>query len=347
MFAYSDPVGSGILEAHSALSEYRTVVHGFYRQFGILPQSAFTLLEAFDDVPTDTAQVQWIAFPRSAKAPDLDIDRNRYTGGSGHIGYQDEYVEWLVERDANGEITRITFTTEFPEYYEALAGIGKEAVIAGVADAIPGPNPTPSELFGASFDADSAMSGARQRQFIQHLPDNPWQNGRKGILCLQQRFNSLGALFNLVGRCAILLPGSSTSACSNASNASKGACGHDRNSDPAVCTAAQEIRRKNRVLSLEDPVGIRLLQLGGIWKFDGRQIDINDPNQNRGTWTITRNGRRARLNVSTALTFGDDKVVSGAQVARVLRVGVGVISAPETAVPPWARTGQESTRQIV
>jgi hypothetical protein len=344
MFAYSDPIGSGVLEAHSALFEYRTIVHSLYREFGILPQSAFTLLEAFDGVPTEIAQVQWVAFPRTATGPDLDIDGNRYTGGPDNSGYQDEYVEWLVERDANGNIKRITFTTEFPEYYEGLAAIGKEALIAGVGDAIPHANPTQAELFGAAFDPDSATSGARQRQFVLHLPNNPWQNGEKGILCLQQRSNTLGALFNLVGRCAILLPGSSASACSNAS---KGACGPDRNSDPAVCTAAQEIRRANRVLSLQDPVGIRLLELGGIWKFDGQQIDINDPNQNQDSWAITRNGRRAALNASPALTLGDDRVVSGAQVAKVLRAGAGIISAPETAVPPWARTGQESTRQIV
>jgi hypothetical protein len=173
MFAYSDPVGSGVLEAHSALFEYRIIVHTLYREFGILPQSASTLLEAFDGVPIEIAQVQWIAFPRTATGPDLEIDRNRYTGGPDDSGYQDEYVEWLVERDAIGNIKRITFTTEFPEYYEGLAAVGKEALIAGVGDAIPRANPTQAELFGDAFDPDSATSAARQLRFVWHLPNNP------------------------------------------------------------------------------------------------------------------------------------------------------------------------------
>ena len=98
---------------------------------------------------------------------------------------------------------------------------------------------------------------------------------------------------------------------------------------------------------MSDPVGIQLLELGGIWKFNGQQIDINDPSHNHDTWAIIRNGRRGVLNVSPSLTLADDEVVSGAQIAKVLRVAAAIVSAAETDVPPWARTGQESARQIV
>ena len=320
------------------------MVHSLYRRFALLPNSAFTLLDAFEGVAMNTAEVPWISFPRTANAPDIDIDENRFSGGPSDTGFQDEYVEWRVERNASGNVTSITFTTEFPEYYEALAGVSEEALRTGIEDVLPGAAPTTEELFGPGFDPDSANQTARQRQFVRHLPINPWQNGLKGILCLQQPFNTLSALFNLVGECAILLPGSTTSACSNASS---GACGPDRNSDPKVCTAAQELRRDNQVVALEDAAGIRILELGGIWKLDGQQIDINDAAQSQGVWQITRNGRRAILNVTPTLTLGDDPITTGTQVSRVLRVGARVVSAPEADVPPWARTGQESSRQIV
>ena len=344
MFAYTDPAGTGILQAQGALEDYRTMVHSLYRRFALLPQSAFTLLDAFEGVTADAAEVPWISFPRTANAPDTDIDENRFSGGPGDAGFQDEYVEWRVERDAGGNVTKITFTTEFPEYYEALAGVSEEALLAGIEDVVSAAAPTSEELFGPGFNPDAATKTARQRQCIRHLPNKPWQNGQKGLLCLQQRFNTLGALFNLVGECAILLPGSPTNACSNASS---GACGPDRNSDPKVCTAAQELRRVDRVVALEDPVGIRIIELGGIWKLDGQQIDINDAAQNQGVWKITRNARRASLNVTPILTLGDDPIITGTQVSRVLRVGARVVSAPEAGVPPWARTGQESSRQIV
>lgn len=344
MFAYTDPVGTGVLEARGALEDYRTTVHSFYRRFALLPQSAFTLLEAFEGINTNTAEVPWIAFPKTANASDAEIDENRFSGGPFGSGFQDEYVEWRVEKDGGGNVTRMTFTTEFPEYYEVLAGIGQDALVAAIADAIPGAAPTTAELFGPGFDPNAATKTARQRQFVAHLPDNPWQNGQKGILCLQQRFNTMNALFNLVGECAITLPGSTAEACGNASS---GACGPDRNSDPKVCTAAQELRRAEQVVVLADPAGIRLLEMGGIWKLDGQQIDINDTTNNQGVWAITRNGRRGTLNVTPALTFIDDPIVTGTQVSRVLKVGAAVVSAPEADVPPWARTGQESSRRIV
>ena len=80
---------------------------------------------------------------------------------------------------------------------------------------------------------------------------------------------------------------------------------------------------------------------------NGQPIDINDTANNQGVWVITRNGRRGTLNVTPALTFVDDPIVTGTQVSRVLQAGAAVVSAPESDVPPWARTGQESSRRIV
>ena len=119
---------------------------------------------------------------------------------------------------------------------------------------------------------------------------NPW-NGARGLLCLSQRFNTLGALFNLVIRCGIPHRGAATDTC----DAVGDFCGVTRNSDPVVCTASQNLARAPRALSLADPVGISIRELGGIWKLNGTQIDINAPGANHGTWTISRNGKRAML----------------------------------------------------
>jgi len=342
MFDYRDPVGTGLLEKVGALDDYRQLLHAQYRAFARLPRSSFTLLEAFDGVLSKADEVTWLAFPRTANAQDAEIDAFRFTGGPEGDGFQDEYVEWQFERGPNGA-TRVVFATEFPEYFEACAGRGFPALQAAVEDVIPGASPTVEELFGPGFDPMTASKSARQSRFVDHLARNPWQTGAKGILCLQQRFNTLGALFNLVGECAVLLAGDAGSACANAKD---GACGPERASDPNICAAVQGLRRSSRVVSLEDPVGVRILALGGIWTLDGQQIDINDPAANQGAWRIERNGRRATLTAPAGLRLSNNPIVSGAQVAKALRVGARVVSASETDVPAWARTGQESSRRL-
>ena len=97
-------------------------------------------------------------------------------------------------------------------------------------------------------------------------------------------------------------------------------------------------------LSLNDPVGVAIINLGGIWKIDGRQVDINDAAANQGVWTVSRNGRRGVLNLSKNVTLGDDPITSGAAIAAVLEVKAEVISASQQDLAAWARTGQESSR---
>jgi hypothetical protein len=341
MFAYKDPTGSSFTGTKVGLQEYRMIVHQLYVQFARLPNSTFTLLEAFSELsrgsdPT-VATVSWIAFPRSVSATFQEIDDDRFQ-------FQDEYVEWRIERATGGKIKRVTFTTEFPEYYQALARVSAAALIKGIQRAIPDANPTNRDLFGSNFNPDAATPDARAGRFLAHAPQNLWNNGKKGILFLFQQFNTMHALFNLVGQCAIPKPSLiANQVCANVG----GACGPTRNSDPVVCESAQNLARSNNGLSLKDPPGIRILRLQGIWKINGQAVDINNTAQNQGAWTISRNGHRAVLDVSKNVTIGDDPISTGTDVAAKLQVGADVISAPETALPAWAKTGQESSRQIV
>lgn len=338
MFAYSDPVGTGVLEQGRAVQTFRENVHAWYRQEARRANSAFTLLSAFDGLHTDPdtiqSPVEWVAFPKISTGADAEIDTHRFV-------HQDEYVEWNVERDNAGKVTKITFTTELYEGLEALAAVSEQALVQGIKDIIPTANPTTEELFGPGFAPTQATADSRGEQFVQHRRMNPWNNGDKAILCLGHRNSTMGALFSLVGDCAINKNVVPAQACAISS------CVPGRNSDPSICAAVQNLSQSARILSLIDPVGIQIKGLRGIWKMNGQQMDINDATRNRGVWTISRNGRRAVLEVSDGFTMGDDDIVSGAQVSRALFVGATVISAPETIAPAWARTGQESSRMIL
>jgi hypothetical protein len=337
MFAYKDPTGSNFLDSQGALGEYRAIIDNLYRNSARVLNSGFTLLDAFENLSGGTSRIDsipWRAFPITAAASFDEIDSER-------LRWQDEYVEWRVEKAATGEITSITFTTEFPEYYQALARISIDALIAGIQDVMPGANPTPEELFGFGFNPGITNGEGRAQLFRQNLTINPWNNGKKGILCLTQQFNTAGALFNLVDKCAIQRNGIPASSVCGAVG---GACGPSRNSDPVICQASQNTVRSSRAMSLADPVGIKIKELIGTWEINGVPVDINDLNDSQGAWVISRNGRRAVLDVTKGVTIGGFPITSGAQVSNELNVEADVISAPESSLPPWAKTGQELMR---
>lgn len=338
MFAYSDPTGSGVLESSGALTHYREFLHSWYVQLGQLQGSGFTMLEAFGELEPgttpSTSTVDWIAFPRTASGSPQEIDRRRFE-------FQDEYVEWRTEQDGNGRVTRVIFTTEFSEYFEALAAQGADVLKEEIAKLVPGADPRDEELFGPGFDPGTASPFSRARRFGAFRTRNPWNNGERGILCLGQQFNTLGALFNLLGHCGVPRPQlDPREVCANVG----GFCGPSRNSDPRVCLGAQTLVRDRRSFSLRDPAGIRIVELQGLWKVNGTAVDINYPDSNQGAWVVSRNGRRAVLDVTTGVTMGDDPITSGAQVSARLLVAADVIAAPDDALPVWARAGQETVR---
>lgn len=335
MLAYTDPTGTNFLDSQGALDEYRAIIDNFYRTSARISNSGFTLLDAFENLPAGTSRIDsipWRAFPITASASNNQIDNDRFR-------WQDEYVEWRVEKSATGAITQITFTTEFPEYYEALAKISTDALIAGIQDVIPGASPTLDELFGSGFSDGTTNGEGRARLFRNNLRLNPWNNGEKGILCLTQHANTVFALFSLVDQCAIArtdIP--SGSVCGTVS------CLPGRNSDPVICQASQNTVRSSRAISLVDSVGIKIKQLLGGWEIGGVSVNMNDTMDNQGAWIVSRNSRRAVLDVTKGVTLGGSPITSGAQVSNELQVDADVISAPESSLPDWAKTGQESMR---
>lgn len=334
MFDYADPVGRNFLSNPAAAQVFRQRLQGTYDSFARRVDSGFTWIEAFDQLsggqlPTPVG-VDWLAFPKTAQATDKEIDKQR-------LDFQDEYVEWRSEMKGN-KLARVTFTTEFPEYLEAFAAVGSDALVSAVQDALPGADPTVEDLFGAGFNPAAASPTARSRQFRARLGGNPWNNGQKGILCLMQRFNTLGALFNLLTECGVpRTQGAPEATCGLVG----GACGDGRNSDPAVCAESQRAARNKLGFTLRDPGGVRIIKLEGSWKLQSNAIDINDPAQNQGAWAVDRNGRRGVLKGIPGLTLDGDPLVTGTQVSRVLRVRADLLAAPEAALPEWARAGNE------
>lgn len=338
MFEYSDPSGSDHLSRFRALSEWRGLVEAAYRDAARELDSAFTWIDALLDVAEDKrseATIPWKAFPIRVNATAAEIDADR--------GLQEEYVEWAVFRDAAGAIDRITFTTEFREYFGVLAGVSPTGIKEAIASINPGADPTDEEIYGI---ANTAGTTARQREilFLNHLRNNPWNTGEKGILALTTGVNSIPALFGLAAFCGIEKDGLPASeVCANVG----GACVPGRQSDPQICTACQQQVRGESSFSLVDPIGIFIQSLSGLWTVDGQQIDINNAAAADPRWVVSRNGRRGTLQVGGAgeLRLDGDRIETGSQVADKLFVAATVAIAADADLPDWAQTGKEFLRR--
>ena len=147
--------------------------------------------EFYDASDTDvnalgTHSLVWMAFPRRVLMPHRDdrlaafVEAERTPGGDiGNRNVQDEYCEWRVERNAAGKITRVTFTTESPEYWEALWAVDRTRVVALYR----------SLVSPAVVEADLHIGGVYQRR-------NRW-NDADGIVHLMQSINTLRAALGL------------------------------------------------------------------------------------------------------------------------------------------------------
>ena len=338
MFPYSDPSGTETLSRFRAISEWRGFVESEYTRGAKRLGSAFTWIDAILDAPEasrTSAVIEWLAFPILAAGTDAQIDANRRL--------QEEYVEWAVFRDAQGRIDEIVFTTEFREYFSILAAVSPTGIMTAITDLHPGANPTVAEVYGFS-NVNGLAPRQRQSLFLQQLPNNPWNNGEKGIMALTTGVNSVPALFGLAAFCGIDKPGLPVDqVCANVG----GACVPGRQSDPRICAACQQQVRDARSFSLIDPIGIFINQLAGIWTLGGAQLPINIPEANQGRWDVTRNGRRGRLKIggSERLLLDGDEIESGAQVAKKLFVAAEVATVSDTELPEWARIGKENLQR--
>src|SRR5687767_398787 len=81
------------------------------------------LAQFYDPTVTDTpedaqvAQVVWSAFPANLRNR-ATSDEERWRLADESRRRQDEYCEWSVERDGEGNVTRVTFTSEVREYWD-------------------------------------------------------------------------------------------------------------------------------------------------------------------------------------------------------------------------------------
>jgi hypothetical protein len=210
---------------------------------------------------------------------------------TGPRGWQDEYCEWSVTRDANDKITSVMFTCENPEYWLTLWSVDPNTVLARYRSLV-----SPKVRL-----IDLALKDACGRPVIDpttgkwvYNPLNPWNNGTHslpdhgGAVHLTSSPNTLGAEFDLAASATVpRVDGSGnpiTSAAGLVCCVLYGRVG--RNSDPTIGQNVNAFVNRSgfqgALLTLTDPPGL-YMQTPDFSTF--KTPDGSDP---ASYWTVVR-----------------------------------------------------------
>jgi hypothetical protein len=206
---------------------------------------------------------------------------------------QDEYCEWHVTRDAQGRITRVTFTSEPPEYWQALHGDTLPDVTNKPAYAFAGDRKLLVELYREFVSPDVQLAELLcQEDFVDYTdprnpqkvylkgaynPYNRW-NTTGGIMHLTHPANSLSAEVNLGVEATILREvGGRPVIDPEALICCAAYGGPNRSSDPTIGSTVNELAALGAYVTLRNPVGLAMhhLDLSGFETPTGEPVDAS------------------------------------------------------------------------
>lgn len=211
-------------------------------------------------------------------------------GPTGPRGWQDEYCEWSVARDSNGNITSVMFTCENPEYWLTLWNCDPNAVLAQYQSLV-SPKVTLLDLALLDVSGQPVIDPATGRW--AYNPLNKWNNGPHrsadsgGAVHLTSSPNTLGAEFDLAA-CATMPRTNSSGPVKAAAElvccALYGRIG--RHSDPTIGQNVNAVVNysglQGALLTLTDPPGL-YMQTPDFSAF--QTPDGSDP---ASYWTVVR-----------------------------------------------------------
>ncbi len=277
----------------------------------------------YDPTETDTGAdaalrtVRWPAFPATLLL-DATSERGRWERADSSRALHDEYCEWSVQRDADAKLRSVTFTSEVPEYWEYLYVADRVRLLELY-----------SQFHGRDVSLDEVTgSNGRYRR------DNPLNRSTDGPLAhLIQPSNTLGAAIVLAATATILRHDAAGEPVTNQQHLVRcGALGEpNRNSDPQIAAAINDLCAQGAGITLEDPPG---LYIDGLLTAEMETPDGSDP---ADYWTIERGtperALRCRYEVpeDAGFSVGDMQIAGrpiefGAQLADNVQVKITAVA---------------------
>jgi len=194
---------------------------------------------------TQTADISWKAFPRQVLLNSPGSDEDRWREADSSRDMQDEYCEWSVRRNREGKITRISITSEGPEYWQYLAKVQPETVL---------------KLYQEHVSSRVEMSHLFNSAG-RYNPTNRWnRDTTNGAMHLVQRNNTLSAQIELAAGASIVRTRSDGSVITDSQELI--ACSQygvtTRFSDPFIGAGVNQLARTGALIAVADPVALYL-----------------------------------------------------------------------------------------
>ncbi|MFI0482946.1 hypothetical protein [Actinomadura sp. 9N215] len=275
-----------------------------------------------------------------------------------HLYYrpQDEYCEWRTTRDEKGRILRVTFTSEPPEYWQALHGDRLPDINGNPKYDIPGDPKLLVDLYREHVSPDVELADLLCSEDLYDYRDplkprlvyakgayNPYNrwNTVDGIMHLGQPDNTLSAEIVLGADATVLRttmdpgPGATPMVDADALIACAGYGGLNRASDPTIGASVHELAALGFEITIANPVGLYMdhLEMTGWAGPGGRPVDPAFFQVLRGRRGMVE---RAVLEVPAEegytvgdITIGGVPITYGGQVAECITMKIiGQVSAP-------------------
>ena len=275
-----------------------------------------------------TPMVSWVAFPATLRAQ-VPSQRERWKLADGDRGFQDEYCEWAVTRNSARKITKVTFTTELPEYFEHLLDTAPAKLL---------------RLYRRLVDPRVELAHLRSADG-SYRRINRWNKGNR-LAHLSSGPNNLFAAIDLVARATVQRIDDDGDPVTNQQQlvVCSGLGEPLRNSDPQIASAVNVAAGQGAEIAFADPPGLHLGRplTAGMVTPDGADA--------ARFWKIERGNAehalRARFEVPKQrgyvvgdIEIGGRPIKFGGQVADRVQVWVQVVVKPGSHSPVPRRCG--------
>lgn len=257
-----------------------------------------------------TQKIDWTAFPKAVNQPE---PRRWMTADSNRFRFHDEYCEWQVDKNSEGKVIRITFTSEGPEYWAFLAENAPDTLLELYRD-----------LVSCDVEMDDLLDGSGD-----YNPNNKWNDGSSpgAIAHLAHVNNTLGAFVNIGARATIIRQRPDGTPMTDALELIE--CGRygapNRHSDPHIGSEVNTLARAGYRITMANPVG---LSMDGFFPAGFETPDGTDVTE---FWTVVRGTEEFQLRTVFEVPPEKDYVVGditrdgspiefGGQIADFIRV---------------------------
>lgn len=244
--------------------------------------------EFYDASETDVSiagehRITWRAFPRDVQLPSRRDDRLGAFTAAENRDLQNEYCEWQVLRNAAGNIRKVTFVTETPEYWETMWAIDKPRVVDLYRTLTGNPGIVQSNL-------ESAPGVYNRRNAI---------NLGSGIVHLLQSINTLDAALGLA-QTSVNSAGARDNFEHNPGPATS--------VDPRVAMDISALARRGLSITLREPIGLYMTH----WDDTGWSRPDGSPVGNY--WRIVRGVAGMALRLEYEVPAGAGFVVGDIRI---------------------------------